>query len=67
MIKELIKWHRCLSCADNFRQAVKSAREALHLHIAGMIIDDEQIPKATDIENVLHTEGDLVALIEIQL
>ena len=57
----------CFSCAENFRQAVKNAREVLHLHLAGMIMDDEQIPEATDIEKVPRTKEDLVALIEVQL
>ena len=57
----------CCSCAENFRKAVKSAREVLHLHLAGMIMDDEQIPEASDIENIPRAEGDLVALIEVEL
>ena len=42
----------CLSCADNFRQAFKRAKEVLQLHLLGMIQDEEEIPQATEIEDV---------------
>lgn len=57
----------CFSCAENFRKAVKSAQEVLQLHIASMIMDDEQIPEPSAIENVERAKDDLVALIEIKL
>ena len=57
----------CLSCADNFRQAFKRAKEALQLHLLGMIQDDEQIPEASEIENVPLAEGEIIMLIETQI
>ena len=57
----------CLSCADNFRQAFKRAKEVLQLHLLGMIQDDEQIPQATEIEDVTLAEGEIVMLIETQI
>ena len=57
----------CLSCAENFRQAFKRAKEALKLHLLGMIEDEEEIPQASEIENVALAEGEIIMLIETQL
>ena len=56
-----------LSCADNFRQAFKRAKEILQLHLLGMIQDEEQIPEASEIENVPLGEGAALTLIETQI
>lgn len=57
----------CLSCANNFRQAFKRAKDVLRLHLVGMIQDDEEIPQASEIENVSLAEGEIVMLIETQI
>lgn len=57
----------CLSCANNFRQAFKRAKDVLRLHLVGMIQDDEEIPQASEIENVSLAEGEIVMLIETQV
>ncbi len=57
----------CLSCADNYRQAFKSAKEALHLHLLGMIQDEEDIPEPTDMEDISPPAGSVLMLIETQI
>jgi predicted RNase H-like HicB family nuclease len=38
----------CISCGDDFDQALKMAQEALSLHIYGVEKDGEELPKKTD-------------------
>jgi predicted RNase H-like HicB family nuclease len=46
----------CISAADNLKQALEQAREALALHIEGMVEDGEAIPAASSLEEILETE-----------
>ena len=57
----------CLSCADNYRQAFRCAKEALHLHLCGMIRDEEEIPVPSEIENLKAPAGTMLMLIETQI
>ena len=57
----------CLPCADNYTQAFHHAREALHLHLSGMIEDGESIPMPSKLENIRLEDGAALALIETQL
>ena len=57
----------CLPCADNYEQAFRNAREALHLHLTGMIDDGEKIPAPSKLANIPLEAGSALALIETQI
>lgn len=38
----------CLTCADSVEEAINRAREALELHISGMIKDGDNLPKPSN-------------------
>ena len=42
----------CTSCGDDFEQAQKKAKEALHLHIYGMEKDGDDVPNPTEVKNL---------------
>ena len=53
----------CVSAGDTVEAAVKGGREALQLHIQGMIEDKEDIPSATQIEKVNHAHSRVAAVV----
>ncbi len=60
----------CISAADNLDEAVESAKEALLLHIEGMLEDDEPIPEASSLEDISRRKefkGAIPVLIDVPL
>jgi predicted RNase H-like HicB family nuclease len=54
----------CVSAGDNLAEALAMAREALSLHIFGMIEDDDEIPAASDPAAIPAEERAFVAPVE---
>jgi len=54
----------CVSCGDDFDDALKMAKEALELHIYGMEKDGEKLPKRTDVIGVIG-KSDFVVPVSI--
>lgn len=57
----------CLPCADDYEQAFHHAKEALQLHLRGMIEDGEQIPTPSKLASIPHEFDEALALIETQI
>lgn len=57
----------CVTQDDNYERAFKCAKEALHLHLSGMIEDGESIPAPSKLKNIPLEHGAALALIETQL
>ena len=57
----------CLPCADDFQDAFHNAKEALHLHLRGMIADNEKVPAPSRLETIKVGEGSALTLIETRL
>ena len=57
----------CLTQGDNYREAFLNAQEALHLHLVGMIMDGEEIPKPRSFEDLTPAEGTIFRLVETQI
>ncbi len=57
----------CVSQDDNYERAFKGAREALSLHLSGMIEDGEAIPAPSSLRAIPLNAGEALALIEIKL
>ena len=57
----------CLTQGDNYREAFLNAKEALHLHLVGMIMDGEEIPKPSTFEDITPNEGTIFRLVEIKI
>ena len=55
----------CLPCAHSTEEALESAKEALGLHLFGMEQDGEEIPPATEINNIHLSKGQVPVLIEV--
>ena len=39
------KFGVCVSCGDNYKHAVEMAKEALKLHVEGLLKDGKKLPK----------------------
>ena len=39
------KFGVCVSCGDNYKHAVEMAKEALKLHVEGLLEDGKKLPK----------------------
>ena len=57
----------CLSQGDDYREAFLNAKEALHLHLVGMIMDGEEIPQPSKFEDLDLSKDKVFSLIEIQI
>ncbi len=59
----------CISVADDVKEAMFNANEALQLHTECMIKAGEELPTPTDLNDIIKEEGksDLHALIEIKI
>ena len=57
----------CLPCADDLQEAFRNAKEALHLHLRGMIADEEKIPAPSRLDKITLGENTALALIEVTL
>jgi len=55
----------CLPCAHTTEEAIRNAKEALELHLYGMIEDGDLIPEASDIKNIKHERNQVVILVEV--
>ncbi|MEB0078442.1 type II toxin-antitoxin system HicB family antitoxin [Pseudomonas sp. CCI3.2] len=40
----------CFSCGSTFSQALENVREALALHLEGLVADDETLPQALEVD-----------------
>ena len=54
----------CVSGGKTIEEAMKSAKEALLLHLYGMDEDGENIPEATDPELIKHGDNEFVFLVD---
>lgn len=57
----------CLSCADNYRQALHHAKEAMHLHLKGMLEDREKIPQPSELENISLKRHEILVMIKTEI
>lgn len=57
----------CLSCADNWRDALKNAKSVLKLYLIGLMNDEEEIPKPSEFDNIERAKEDVLVLIEVNL
>lgn len=54
----------CVSAGDTLEESVTMAKEALSLHLFGMVEDGDAIPEASDPSLIPHEEGAFVALVD---
>lgn len=54
----------CLPCGENIDQAVKNAKEALHLHLYGMEKDGDLIPEPSSLTVLKPKSNQSIMLIE---
>ena len=64
---EFVDLPGCLTQGDDYREAFLNAKEALHLHLVGMIMDGEEIPKPSTFEDIEPSKDKMFVLIEIQI
>ena len=57
----------CFSCADDYRQAFLNAKEALHLHLVGMIMDNEEIPTPSTFDDLTPTKDTIFRLVDVKI
>ena len=57
----------CVTQDDDYEHAFRCAREALHLHLTGMIEDGEKIPSPSKLAAIPLETGSALALIETQI
>ena len=57
----------CLTQGDNYREAFLNAQEALHLHLVGMIMDGEEIPKPSTFDDITATKDTIFALVQVRI
>ncbi len=54
----------CVSGGESVEEAMRSAKEALLLHLYGMEEDGENIPEPSEPEAIKHAENEFVFLVE---
>lgn len=54
----------CATAGSNLDEAMSMAREALSLHLFGMLEDGEALPEPSDIASVVYEPGTAMALVE---
>jgi Uncharacterized conserved protein len=60
----------CISAADTLDEAVENAKEALVLHVEGMLEDDEPVPEPSSLEEICRRKefkGAIPVLIDVPL
>ncbi len=61
----------CISSGDNLENALKNGREALELHIEGMLEDKEDIPLSSNASLILdymkENPGGMLALVTVEI
>lgn len=57
----------CLTQGDDYRQAFLNAKEALHLHLVGMIMDGEEIPSPRTFDDITPIKGTVFRLVNIKI
>ena len=55
----------CYTCGDTVEQAMKSAKEALGLHLYGMERDNDPIPEPSSAGSLKPGRGEFVGLVEV--
>ena len=55
----------CLPCASSDKEAFKSAKEALGLHLFGMEQDGDDIPEASSVASLKPENNEAIVLIEV--
>lgn len=46
----------CITCGDNYKEALKNAKECMALHLFGMEKDNDLIPEPTRVETLCKNE-----------
>ncbi len=54
----------CVSAGDNLEEAYQMAKEALSLHLYGMLEDNESLPAPATPESLAGEENSFIALVE---
>ena len=57
----------CFTQGDDYREAFLNAKEALHLHLVGMIMDGEEIPTPRTFDDITPNKDTIYRLIQIQI
>ena len=57
----------CVTQNDTYKKAFKDAKEALHLHLVGMIEDGDPLPEPSELEKIPLGRHDALALIETEI
>ena len=57
----------CFTQGDDYREAFLNAKEALHLHLVGMIMDGEELAKPSTFEDIEQSKDKMFVLIETQV
>lgn len=55
----------CITFGDNEQEAIKSAKEALELHLYGMEEDEEHIPIPSHVSEIKTSDNETIILIDI--
>lgn len=53
----------CLTCGDDFEEALRNAKEALGSHLLGMKRDGDEIPMASNPEELEVERGELLVIV----
>ena len=64
---EFVDLPGCLTQGDDYREAFLNAKEALHLHLVGMIMDGEEIPKPSNFDDLPPSKDTVYRLVEIKI
>ena len=56
----------CFSAGDTLDEAINSAQEAIECHIEGMLMDNEEIPQPTEIDEQAY-QGGTWALVAVDI
>lgn len=60
----------CFSAGNSYEEALQNALEAIECHLEGLLLDNEIIPVASNIDNWMHHsdyEGGIWAFVDIDL
>lgn len=57
----------CISCGYTFEEAIKNGKQALGLHINGLIEDNEVLPDSKEIKNIRVYENQKIEFIEVEI
>lgn len=57
----------CLPCADTLEEGIRSAKEALGLHLYGMEEDREEIPQPSALDTISVPDGSALCIIDVYM